>query len=704
IAKETLEELVQSKDEELQQKHEQLEKLAETLKLVAQQKAVLALEKVIANSSRDQLEDLVEAEGPERLLGKGLDQYDVNALNEDPSLFKKAIKGAQERLEVLEHPQQKMEAEEPPLEMLSKVPHQAKKEVPLDLSDLESFREEDSRRSSLSRSDSFDEFGEEDEFLEEEDRIDRHRLPSSRTSVKPVSGAADPSQQEAFDALVAAIDQSIDYELLQLISRAHTKEDLFKKTEFGRLNSQNVHALLDHPGEIGKIAERARFRLARLDHNRTGEKHNILASRSQWLALERHNRGALKGPMEKVTPLQQIRKELRYLGKTPMTWVNPVFQDSAKLEAMRLDPHFQELADGVDVVVPYLYKQRCIIKEFLGGLPSDQDLNGEQYEDYKQGVIAYRTTLTRYLQRVEDELRIHMPIQKLLKGNEDKKNLLEQQGMLQTLKQAKEELKDIRQLSSIFTVSYTDYPIADKNNHLDSSRKVGLGASLEVYEPDNPHPYQMVDRVKPDHFREHTIAVNNQVVGRFIEERIAAIDKIGVKPKVKLTVTSFPPATDVDGRVAFSMAMVTQMLAGLKEPPSAKNPIILRGENTEQLEYLWTALRIIGDKSPHMKFGLESIKVASSQHFNPAKEMGQGAEKFSADSCYKKNFERSPKLNQLVADVAKLASDKFGHTEKQQKVHTHSGQAVSVFKGKMKEALEEMRQDNLNEESGHHFK
>jgi len=602
-----------------------------------------------------------------------------------------------------------------PSEMLDSVPRKI-----LEENNFESFREEDSIRSSLSSSGSLNEFPfledslfpdesrkkekptgreelvDEDEFLEDEESLEArdHRFISGRASLKPVSSSADSEQQEAFNALIAAIDQSIDHELLELISRARTKEDLLKKTEFGRLNSKNVHALLDHPDEIRKIAERAQSRLARLDELRYAGRNKILSGGPQWKSLERYNREALKAPMQNVAPLREIRNELMALNASSLTWINPVFQASAKPGAMELEPHFKELAEASDITVPYLYKQRCVIKEFLGGLPTEEQLRGAPYKDE---VVAYRKVLIRYLQKIEEELRIQMPIQKMLKGNEDRKNRLDQQGILETIRQSKEELTDIRQLSAIFKVSYTDYPLTEKNNHLDSSGKRGPGDSLEVCEPDNVRPYQMADRVKPHHFREHTVSVNNQVVGRFIEERVAGIDKIGVKPKVRLTVTSFPSAADVDGRVAYSMAIVAQLIAGLKGAPSVKNPIILRGENAEQLEYLWTAVRIIGDKSPHMKFGPEAIKVASSQHFNPEKEMGQGTEKFSATSCYKKNFERCSQLNQLITDVTKLTSDKFGHKEDHQKVHTHSAHAVTHFKGKMKEALKEMGQDNLND-------
>ncbi len=694
------------------EKDEQITQLTETLKLVAQQKAVLALEKVIGESNEEQVRAIAEAKSIEDLKAiesLDLDENDLSFLK-DPATFQKVVKAAAKRLSALEEeafiPHSKEDAEDKPVEELGKGTHKTAK-IPLlePINMEEQFREDELGKGFHRRPDSSlsDELFFEDEPLrdreDEELQRNKHRTSSGRSSLKPSSGAADEAQRDAFDALVAAIDQSKDYELLQLISGARTKEDLFKKTDFGRLNSKDVQALLDHPDEIGKIVERAHFRLARLDDFRDGQKQKILESPTQWQAFERLNREALKGPMEKMGALREVRKELRYLGETPMVWLNPAFQESAKPEAIKLESHFKELAEGADVIVPYLYRQRCVIKEFLAGLPDDREMIGAAYRDE---VTDYRKLLTRYLRGIEDELRIHMPVQKLLKGNEDKKNLLEQQGMLQNIKQAKEDLKDLRQLSSIFKVSYTDYPIAEKNNHLDSSGKTGPGASLEVYEPDNTRPYQMVDRVKPDHFREHTVAVNNQVVGRFIEERVSGIDRIGVKPKVKLTVTSFPPATDPNGRVAYSVAMVTQLLAGLKEPPSAKNPIILRGENSEQLEYLWTALMIIGDKSPQMKFGPETIKISSSKHFNPDKEMGQGAEKFSPDSCYKKNFETCPQLNMLVADVAKLTSDKFGHKENQQKVHSHSGQAVTIFKGKMKEALEEMKQDNVIEERGPH--
>jgi hypothetical protein len=705
-----LEVLIQSKDEELQKKHEQLEKLTETLKLVAQQKAVLALEKLIANSGIEQVKAIAGAENPEELLRLGLDKVDVEVLKDAPLLFKQAIKGAKDRLFILENPQRKEDVVELSPEVLRKLPSQTTKKKPLDLESLGEDIEEESinRSGSLEvrkKSRGKDELDEEDEFFEDEESFEdverrRPQLFSGRVSLKPVSGSANQEQREAFDALVAEIDQSKDYELLQLIRRAHTKEGLFAKTDFGRLNSKKVHALLEHPDEIGKLVERARIRLDRLNELRHGERNKVLTGRTQWEALERYNRKVLQAPMQNIMPLKEIRNELKGLNLSSLTWLNPVFQASAKPDALELEPHFKELAEASDVIVPYLYRQRCVIKEFLGGLPTDSELDETPY---KEEVLAHKKVLIRYLQKIEAELRIQMPIQKMLKGNEDKKNRLDQQGMLQTIKQAKEELTDIRQLSTIFKVSYTDYPLTEKNNHLDSSGKVGLGASLEVYEPDNVHPYQMVDRVQAGHFREHTVSINNQVVGRFIEERVDGIDKIGVKPKVKLTVTSFPPATDVDGRVAYSVAIVTQLLAGLKEPPSAKNPIILRGENTEELEYLWTTLRLIGDKSPHMKFGPEAIKVTSIQHFNPDKEMGQGTEKFSANSCYKNNFERCPQLNQLMTDVVKLTSDKFGHKEEHQKVYSHSGHAVTLYKGKMKEALEEMRQDNINE-TGPQFK
>ncbi|MFT4060201.1 MAG: hypothetical protein QM652_11710, partial [Legionella sp.] len=378
----------------------------------------------------------------------------------------------------------------------------------------------------------------------------------------------------------------------------------------------------------------------------------------------------LEGLREKINSLNKVNTQLKDLSKIPVVGLNPAFQESAKAEAITLEPHLRKLVDSAKILASDLNNQSSVIKKRLSDLSSDNQLADS---NYKQKVEIYRQELISYLRIIEDELRIHTSMQGWVQGNK------ENQGMFQTLKQAREGLKDLRQVSTTFRISYTDYPMAEKSKYLGGSETKGLGASLTVSKPNGTSaPYEMVNRVAPNYFREHTVDIKDKVVGRFIEERITN----EAAPKTKLTVTSFPPATDPNGRVVYSMAMVTQLLAGLKEPPSAKNPIILSGENAEQLEYLWTAVKVIGENTPHMKFDLDAIVIKSSK-FDPKKEIEEGTEKFSADSCYKKNFD--PDLVKgLLNDVSKLAVDKFGHK---------SEQAVNSFND-MKKALKDMKHEN----------
>ena len=721
-----------------EERNGQILRLTETLKQVAQEKAILSLLKTIASANVEQLRAITQAESRQEILDAGLNKEDVDAL-QDEAAFRKIINAAQQRLLVLEPPRI---VEEPHHEEVLPVvkaedplvvnEHRLPEELPavdhedasLEIDQEKVRRERDlalqtkvhDKIKNLDDIELLDELSNAstpEEIVDALNRIgvqreDAEKLARNNHFTKMLRSTAKnklDGHYVAFNALEEFISKNKDYELLDLLTLAHSKKDLFKKTEFGKLNPTHVRALIDASPEIRVLVQKANHRIAQLDAVRNNEKRVILDGVTRWQALERYNRERLKGPMEKIKPLKEIREELKFLSQTPMAGLNPAFQASAAQFATDLDAHFQQLADGCDVVVPYLYKQRCEIIEFLGGLPPDDELEGKIYKDE---VIYYRSVLERYLTNIEQELRFHMPMQELLNGTGNKDNFITHHGLLGIVNQAKGEQKDIRQLSLLYKVAHTDYLLTDKSYYLehivtDPSIKPGRQSSIEIYEDENTRPYQTTDRVKPAHFREHSVSVNNKTVGRFIEERIPD-SKDSVKAHVKMKVVAFPDDGNTDARVIYAMAMATQFLAGLKQPPSAKNPIILRGAKAEQLEYLWTALMLIGDTSPNMRFGPESIKIATS-HFSADKEMGHGANKFSSGSCYKKNFETHSQLGQLLSDVNKLTSDKFDYQKVHQKVQAHSKHAASLFKeGSMKEALKEMKQENLKEDDGPKFR
>ena len=106
---------------------------------------------------------------------------------------------------------------------------------------------------------------------------------------------------------------------------------------------------------------------------------------------------------------------------------------------------------------------------------------------------------------------------------------------------------------------------------------------------------------------------------------------------------------------------------------------------------------IIGDKSPHMKFNHDAIKIETNS-FNPDKEIGTSPNRYSDESCYKKHFVTCDKLGQLIKDTNKIFSDKFGKVEKHHQVQAKSGHVLTVFQGSMKESLKHMKKGELVED------
>ncbi|MDP1604888.1 MAG: hypothetical protein Q8M03_16680 [Legionella sp.] len=501
------------------------------------------------------------------------------------------------------------------------------------------------------------------------------------------------AHQEAVSSLVVEISQSKDAELLAIIQSAKTKKEVFVKTEFGGLSTKLSSDLLDNNEVVKEITEQADTRFKDLMTRRQMAQEAILSTKTNWESLQKTDRALLKEPMKSIEPLKTMRRELIYLSQTPLVWLSPAFQASAKKYAAQITAHINELAENSNLITPYLQKQRCELIELLAGLPTNSQLTGKPY---KAEVNKHREVLTRYLKNVEAELRIHMPVQNLLNGNEESSSPLRQQGLLKTLQQARDEQKDIRFLS--FTSNYKDYSVSEKARHFatdwkDDEVKLGKKTFMEAKGGDSPF-YKMVDRVKAGEFREHSIGRDKTILGRFIEERVP--DSANSKEEnIRLTVNTFPDIRDNDACIQYSMAMASQLLLGMKGKPSADNPVVLQGADPETLKYLWTALMVLGDSVPHMKFNHRAIKVVSSA-YDPDVEMST-LSRYSNNSCYKTKFHNSPVLKKIQADLKEIMSDKLGHTDDQQKLKQFSMHVSAVFKEKMKDTLSKIEKENAKD-------
>lgn len=391
-----------------------------------------------------------------------------------------------------------------------------------------------------------------------------------------------------------------------------------------------------------------------------------------------------------------------------MAWLNPEFQATAKERAHALLSDSQRLADYADVLIKQFALQKKELKRQLNDLPTSEQLRNNQdlSDKQKQAIIDFRNALFKQYSVVTSELAKYTKISQSLKGNAQKK------GILQTLTDAKNSKTEL-----VFTgisCSRQDYPLEQKKEHLSKDWKgyksadyVDLSISAVVspegerlYFTDPEHTTS-----EPNYFTEFAVVFNKDKkdIGLFIQERgrqdgkiqTSASGKAEMTTSIKLTANKFPE--DPNNKSAYTMAMAVQMLSNLTKAPTADNPLVLRGSNLEQVRYLWTALMILGAKDPNMAFDANAIKVKNLD-FNAKDEYKGFKSLFSSSVSHlalHDEFDKNNSVQGALASMGALNKDKFAKSEQKniEKVITAGSQ---LLKDQLEtdRALDDIKQNN----------
>ncbi len=131
----------------------------------------------------------------------------------------------------------------------------------------------------------------------------------------------------------------------------------------------------------------------------------------------------------------------------------------------------------------------------------------------------------------------------------------------------------------------------------------------------------------------------------------------------QITVDKFPTEGSEQDKVQFAMYAATQLLTHRDRSPSKEDPLLLQGRDIEAVGYLWTALMLIGEKTPGMRFGHEAIMIRSSSGFNPKKELNSGLglfKKYNDKSLYHRVFKKNEDycINSLQMIKAYVSEEK----------------------------------------------
>ncbi|CDZ77539.1 hypothetical protein BN59_01822 [Legionella massiliensis] len=513
------------------------------------------------------------------------------------------------------------------------------------------------------------------------------------------------AQRKAVAALKAEIAISKDDELLQDVIAAESNEELIE----AGLRPKLVNALVTEDAYL-LIVDAAEKRYAYLLEQRELKQALFMSEDDYQDALdeERAELAEIYQTLNKIVKLDgSVREDLKTLGSvSPVHWFNPGFQSAAKKHASEMGQYYEKLALGCAVIIDYLRPLRHELKDQLASLPTEAEWKTLANGSQKKAIKDRRELLTRYLQRVEKELEIHEPLDKKFHGDPKATNPLLRQGILKTIKQAKVNASDLQFMT--FASDYDDHPVEQKSKHFektyaptmtDRRRATTVGGATALITPGAPATYRTVDSLKKGKVREHTLNEGKAYSGRLIEERPASF-QIGEHrspegitehvPGLRVTASKFPTMADpndpklIAARVEFSIAMASLVLASLSEPPTEKNPLVLRGVDPEEIRYVWTALVHLGKELPHMKFDYKAIKVISAQ-FNPQVELQRNFGftgsyyTFNDKSCFEKRFKNQPALEHFMKGIKEASDDKLGHKEGRERLKKSLTKAGSTF-------------------------
>ncbi len=529
-----------------------------------------------------------------------------------------------------------------------------------------------------------------------------------------------PIQDEALNTFLTLLNMSKNKPLLESIANAESNEDLCHDD----LALKYVQALTDKNAYM-VLASTANHRLETLRIERERKRAGYLSpDYKQFLGEDRAYLAEMKQHMDAIHRVDNnIRQELQRLARVqPIHWFNPGFQSAAKKHATEMARHFELLAQNAKILLHYLKPLRSELIEQLDSIPTDNAITIAGVDKTQnKALLERRALLTRYLQKVERELGYYKPVALLLEGNPKANHPFLKQGLLKSLKEAQADKSSLKLFP--FNSTTEDYAMTERGLHFQNDYvarpRVNDATVLVQPEAGDPLKYETVPRVPALQFREHTINNDQPTMGCFIEERASSFHAPTVTeepqagiyvPDIKLTINKFPSKADAQqndpdltrARIEYALAMASQFLAASSGAPSAHRPIVLRGNNTEELRYLWTALMILGKQVPYMKFDNTAIKVQSSR-FHPKDEMGRFFG-FNATSCYETCFKpHLPLVRELTAGIKEVGEHKLGHQKGREATKKAVKTVTSMYKTKLDETLSILKedQDHQGPLSGH---
>ncbi|HFE8370786.1 TPA: interaptin [Legionella pneumophila] len=409
--------------------------------------------------------------------------------------------------------------------------------------------------------------------------------------------------------------------------------------------------------------------------------------------------------IKKITgPIRTNADKLKFINDIdPVHLYNPTFQGTARSKAAQMKDRYEGLSRDCELVVDQLRRQVIALEGHLKSLPKDGQFKAAGLTlEQKEEIKKLRTELQTELDAVRKDLDFYKKIQGKLETIVKEVDVAAKGKMHYYYNS--EGIKRHPPVSRDQIPPLPNVP----NPSLRSSTTATTGSNGRIQEflVGEKIPEGQIVVVDVSHKTAPKSGAPVETIGRYTQDNnvpdqvTSKKGEISKVPGSKFEILQFPtqvpppnpPSGDplVEAKVNFSMAMAADILASLDSPPTKDKPIRLRGSNPEELEYLYTALVILGEKNPKFKFNRDAIEVNSAV-FHPDNVKGR-LWGFSSNSLYSQVFtntgltETQNIIQSKIKHMQQMTDEKFTPQKEREKVDSKV-QEITDKQSKMKKEL-----------------
>jgi hypothetical protein len=328
-------------------------------------------------------------------------------------------------------------------------------------------------------------------------------------------------------------------------------------------------------------------------------------------------------------PYAENKNSLKFIADVrPIDLFNPAYHGKTRADAQMMKAHYKELAAKCAAIEEQLKRNIVALQDYEDSLPN------RSHPHHPAEITRLRQSLELEIQAAKEDLKFYHQVNKKLSGDH---------GILNAIHNSeKGTIHYIYQSEGLTCNVHRDDGTSALVSDLPSPQhsKMSMGGS-------NSTAYKLVEGSSFEYFDEPVLKDKQfKAQGRFTQTYEPSSTHT---PNCTVTITQTPKILvsgqnpQENGRnliiakvKCYTDAAVALIAANGGKAPTKENPIRITGSDPEELNFLWTALVVLGEGEP--RFGRDAIKVESTK-FNPDSQLKWGG-RFTDDSFYKQYFKQ----------------------------------------------------------------